>query len=122
MRTTIILIIFMFFASTAIARNTQTTIQIIMDDSGVLIEPSEADKYKMHMLVELKKLTRKRKFSRAHIDVISTSIGRTIWSGTPSDLKRKPVHALALVNSIKSVKENCNNLIGAFNELASAHP
>jgi len=114
-----IVILVFCFTSTAFAKGTTTTIQVIMDDSGVLIEPSEADKYKMHILSQLKKLTRKREFSHAQIDVISSSIGRTVWSGTPSDLKRKPVRALALVNAIKSVKENCNNLSGAFNELAS---
>jgi len=103
----------------AFAKGTNTTIQIIMDDSGVLINPVEADQYKMQLLSHLKKLTRKREFSRAHIDVISNSIGRTVWSGTPSDLKRKPVRALALVNAIKSIPENCNNLSGSFNELAS---
>ncbi len=114
-----LLILAFCISSTVLAKGTQTTIQIIMDDSGVLIEPNEADRYKMHMLSQLRKLTRKREFSHAHIDVISTSIGRTVWSGSPSDLKRKPVRALALVNSIKSVPDNCNNLPGAFNELAS---
>jgi len=73
----------------------------------------------MQLLSHLKQLTRKREFSRAHIDIISTSIGRTVWSGMPSDLKRKPVRALALVNAIKANAENCNNLSGSFNELAS---
>lgn len=114
-----LLIFIVCISNSAFATGTTTTIQIIMDDSGVLIEPSEAEQYKMQLLSHLKQLVRKREFSRAHIDVISTSIGRTIWSGTPSDLKRKPVRALALVNSIKSVPENCNNLVGAFNELAS---
>ena len=71
------------------------------------------------LLSHLKKLVRKRDFSRAHIDVISTSVGRTIWSGTPSDLKRKPQRSLALINRIKAVSENCNNLPGAFVELTS---
>jgi len=114
-----ILILVFCFVSTATAKGTKITIQVIMDDSGVLINPVEADQYKMQLLSHLKKLTRKREFSRAHIDVISSSIGRTIWSGSPSDLKRKPVRALALVNAIKSVPENCNNLSGSFNELAS---
>ncbi len=114
-----ILILVFCFASTATAKGTNTTIQVIMDDSGVLISPAEADQYKMQLLSHLKKLTRKRQYSRAHIDVISSSIGRTVWSGTPSDLKRKPARALALVNAIKSVPENCNNLAGSFNELAS---
>ncbi len=114
------LLIFTFcFSSGVYAKGTTTTIQVIMDDSGVLINPVEAEQYKMQMLSHLKQLTRKRQYSRAHIDVISSSIGRTVWSGTPSDLKRKPTRALALVNAIKTVPENCNNLSGSFNELAS---
>jgi len=115
----IILIIFMAFTPCAHAKGTNITIQIIMDDSGVLINPSEADQYKMQFLLHIKRLVRKRKFSTAHIDVISSSIGRTVWSGTPSDLKRKAARALALVNAVKSIPQNCNNLSGAFNELAS---
>lgn len=119
MKNTIVLFILLCISSSAFARGTTTTIQIIMDDSGVLIEPSEADKYKMHILSQLKNLTRKHEFSRAQIDVISSSIGRTFWSGTPSDLKRKPSRAQALVDAIKANLQNCNNLVGAFNELAS---
>ena len=119
MKTTISLLIILCFSMPVMARGTHTTIQLIIDDSGVLIVPADADKYKLLLLSHLKGLTRKREFARAHIDVISTSIGRTIWSGVPSDLKRKPERALELVNAIKSNPENCNNLPGAFMELAS---
>ena len=119
MKISITLLILFCFSTAVFARGTHTTIQIIIDDSGVLIDPIEADKYKLLLLSHLKGLTRKREFARAHIDVISTSIGRTIWSGVPSDLKRKPERALALVNAIRSNPENCNNLPGAFMELAS---
>ncbi len=120
MRKAIILLVILFcFSLEVAARGTQTTIQIIIDDSGVLIDATDADQYKLVLLSHLKRLTRKREFARAHIDVISTSIGRTIWSGTPGDLKRKPERALALVNAIKSISENCNNLPGAFLELGS---
>lgn len=116
---TAIILALCFSSSVFAARNSQTTIQIIMDDSGVLIEAESADQYKLGMLSHIKILVRKREFANAHIDVISTSIGRTIWSGRPNDLKRNPERALALVNSIKSIPENCNNLPGAFVELAS---
>lgn len=86
----------------AYAKTSHTTLQIIMDDSGVLIHSKEADKYKLGLLSHIKDLVRKREYANAHIDVISTSIGRTIWSGLPSDLKRKPERALALVESIKT--------------------
>lgn len=119
MKKTILLFIILCFSSGVFARGTHTTIQIIMDDSGVLIDAKSADRYKLVLLSHIKRLVRKREFARSHIDVISSSIGRTIWSGTPSDLKRKPQRALALVNSIKSNAKNCNNLPGAFVELTS---
>ncbi len=119
MKTKIALLIILCFSMPVMARGTHTTIQLIIDDSGVLIDPIDADQYKLVLLSHIKGLTRKREFARAHIDVISTSIGRTIWSGVPSDLKRKPERALELVNAIKSNPENCNNLPGAFMELAS---
>jgi len=114
------LILILGFTNPASAQQVQeTTIQIIMDDSGVLIDAEEADQFKMQLFSQMKKLVRKREFSKAHIDVISTSTGRTVWSGTPSDLKRQPERALALVNAIKSSPENCNNIPGAFAELSS---
>lgn len=107
------------FSSMAFARGSSTTIQLIIDDSGVLIEAEIAYQYKLALLGHLKQLTRKRELANAHIDVISTSLGRTIWSGTPSDLKRKPERALKLVDSIKANPSNCNNLPGSFVELES---
>jgi len=103
----------------AFARGSSTTIQIIIDDSGVLVDSQNADKYKLVLLGHLKQLTRKREFGAAHIDVISTSIGRTVWSGAVSDLKRKPARALALIESIKTNIESCNNLPASFAELKS---
>ncbi|MCF6251100.1 MAG: hypothetical protein L3J75_07500 [Methylococcaceae bacterium] len=112
-----ILIIAMCFCTNAYAKGTHTTIQIIMDESGVLIDADEAEKYKMVMLSHLKLMTRKREFANAHIDVISTSLGRTVWSGTPGDLKRKTERALKLVESVKANPKNCNNLASAFLEI-----
>lgn len=119
MKNIFIILLALGFVPSVYAKGTTTTIQIIMDDSGVLIDAKVADQYKLALLGHLKQFTRKREFARAHIDVISTSLGRTIWSGTPSDLKRKPVRALALVESIKSKTENCNNLPSAFTEVQS---
>jgi len=116
-----LLIGLMIFSSCtgAFARGSSTTIQLIIDDSGVLVDSQNADKYKLVLLGHLKRLTRKREFATAHIDVISTSIGRTVWSGTPSDLKRKPARAIALIESIKTNLESCNNLPASFAELKS---
>ncbi|MES9993994.1 MAG: hypothetical protein ABW098_18750 [Candidatus Thiodiazotropha sp.] len=107
-------------ASQALAANrSETTIQLIMDDSGVLVEAETAYDYKLAILGSLKGLTRKREFAKAHIDVISTTLGRTVWSGTPGDLKRNKARSLALVESIKADPARCNNLSGAFIELKS---
>jgi len=108
------------FTSGAHARGSTITLQIIMDDSGVLLDSEVGDKYKHEKLLpHIKLLVRRREFAHAHIDVISTSRARTIWSGSPLDLKRKPRRALNLVNSIKATPESCNNLPGAFDELTS---
>jgi len=116
---TIILCLALCFSSNVLAKKTSTTLQIIFDTSGVLIDVKQAEKYKLLILTHLKQLTRKRELAHAHIDVISSSIGRTVWSGTPSDLKQKPARALALVNAIKAKSENCNNLSGSFAEVKS---
>ena len=65
------------------------------------------------------KLTRKRREATAHIDVISTSYGRTVWSGTPQDLKRRHEQQQELIDKIASDDKRCNNLPGAFDELKS---
>ncbi len=107
------------FSASAFARGSSTTLQIIMDDSGVLVDAENAYKYKLVFLGQLKKLIKKNEYSKAQIDVISTSKGRTIWSDTVSNLKRKPERAQMLVDSLKAAPENCNNLSGAFSELES---
>lgn len=119
MRHLLTLILILCFTPDVFAKNSQTTIQIIFDDSGVLIEAENADQYKILLLSHIRKLVRKRKFANSHIDVISSSIGRTIWSGVPMDLKRKPARALALIEAIKTKSENCNNLPASFQELSS---
>jgi hypothetical protein len=101
------------------AKDPDTTFQIIMDDSGVLVDAENAYKYKLVILAQLKDLIKINEYSKAQIDVISTSKGRTIWSGTVSNLKREPERAQKLVDSIKAAPENCNNLSGAFSELTS---
>jgi hypothetical protein len=101
------------------AAEATTAIEILMDDSGVLQSPKEASPYEMALLAHIKKLARRRSAAKAHIDVISTSYGRTVWTGTPQDLKRNGERAQDLVGKIAFGKERCNNLPGAFDELKS---
>lgn len=119
MKNLIIITLAICLSSSVYARGSSTTIQIIMDDSGVLIDAESANQYKLLLLSHIKKLVRKRKFAKSHVDVISSSIGRTIWSGVPMDLKRKPARALALIEAIKTKPENCNNIPASFQELSS---
>jgi hypothetical protein len=108
------------FASTlASAQDAQIAIEILVDESGVLQHSEEAANYKMAILAHLKALTRKRRGAKAHIDVIATSYGRTVGTGTPQDLKRNAQQAQELVDKIASDYKRCNNLPGAFDELKS---
>ena len=93
-------------------------VEVLFDDSGVLTDPERAKNYKLLLLGHLKGLTRKRRYANARIDVISTSFGRSVWIGSPRDLKRGP-HAEALIPHTESHKNYCNNLPGAFAELQS---
>lgn len=101
------------------APKSTTAIQIIMDDSGVLQSPENAQRARMMILGHLKGFTRKRALAHARMDVISTSYGRTVWSGIPLELKRNAARAQDLVQKTAARHDACNNLPGAFDELKS---
>ncbi|MCB9987719.1 MAG: hypothetical protein H6868_00095 [Rhodospirillales bacterium] len=105
----------MLASTLAAAAEPRVAIEVIVDDSGVLSQPKKADEYKLQLLGHLKELRKKRRFAKARIDVISSSYGRSVWIGTPSDLKGP--RAAPLVDAVKVRSENCNNLPGAFAEL-----
>lgn len=109
------------FATNAYARQPETdrAIEIIIDDSGVLQHPEDARPYVMSILSQVKRLSRRRDGAYVQIDVISTSYGRTVWTGTPHDLRRNPARAQALVDNTEASGTRCNNLPGAFAELQS---
>lgn len=107
------------FSPLALAGKSIVGIQIVMDDSGVLQNPEDAQHYKMAMFAGIQRLARRRSLAHAHIDLISTSYGRTVWSGTPLELKRYPARAQELLDKSKSDASRCNNLPGAFAELKS---
>lgn len=99
------------------AKPTEITVQLIIDDSGVLLEGPLAQTNKLKLLGHLKALLKKRSFSQARLEVISTSKGRTVWSGSLRDLKARAVRQKDLVEAIQAQKNRCNNLGGAFEEL-----
>ena len=94
-------------------------LELIIDDSGVLLDAGSAQTTKMMLLAHVKALATKRAGAHAKINVISTSLGRTVWSGTPLELRRDPLRAQALVDAITADPARCNNLPGAFAELRS---
>lgn len=94
-------------------------IELVIDESGVLLDAEQAARYKLMLLAHLKALAAKRTGANTKIEVISTSLGRTIWSGTPLTLRRDPVRAQELVEAISADPARCNNLPGAFRELES---
>lgn len=114
----LILAMLVAFAAPSFAQE-RIAIELLIDDSGVLLDPQEAQSYKLMLLAHLKALAVKRAGANARIEVISTALGRTIWSGTPLMVRRDPERAQALVNAVTSDPGRCNNLPGAFLELKS---
>ena len=94
-------------------------VELVMDDSGVLLDAQEARPAAMMLLAHLKALATKRAGANATVEVISTSLGRTVWSGTPLSIRRDPARAQALVDAVTPDAQRCNNLPGAFLELKS---
>lgn len=94
-------------------------IELLIDDSGVLLDADAAQAHKLLLLSHLKALATKRAGANARVEVISTSYGRTVWSGTPLSIRRDPVRAQELVDAVAADPGRCNNLPGAFAELRS---
>lgn len=105
--------------STPVIAQERIAIELLIDDSGVLLDAEAAQSHKLLLLSHLKALATKRAGANAKIEVISTAYGRTVWSGTPLAIRRDPTRAQALVDSIKADPGRCNNLPGAFAELRS---
>lgn len=99
----------------SLAQSREIAFEIVMDDSGVLTDAAEAEKYKLSMLGHLKALNNIRRFSQARIDVISTAYGRSMWIGSPRDLNSP--RAAELLDYIQPKLDQCNNLEGAFKAL-----
>lgn len=94
-------------------------IELLIDDSGVLLNADAAQSYKLLLLSHLKALATKRSGANAKLEVISTAYGRTVWSGTPLAIRRDPARAQELVDAVSADPGRCNNLPGAFAELRS---
>lgn len=114
-----ILLALLVAVSTPILAQERIAIELLIDDSGVLLEADAAKSHKLLLLSHLKALATKRSGANAKVEVISTSYGRTVWSGTPLAVRRDPGRAQALVDAIASDPGRCNNLPGAFAELRS---
>jgi hypothetical protein len=97
------------------AAEDKVAIQVLMDDSGTLSSPAQAQEYKLLLFGFLQELRKRRDTQDARIDVISTSLGRSVWVGSPSDLRT--ARAESLVSAIEAKPDHCNNLPGAFAEL-----
>lgn len=93
-------------------------IEVIIDDSGTLTEPEKAQAFKLQLFAHLQNLRKKRRYASARIEVISTAYGRSVWIGTPRDLKGS--RASTLVPKIEAHADYCNNLPGAFSELETS--
>jgi len=113
---TIFVLVVGFGATDVKAQESKVGIQLIIDESGVISDPEEAGIFKMRLLAQLKSLLRKRDYATARLDVISTSMGRTLWVGELAELKDIE-RAEELIEVIETKPNHCNNLGAAFREL-----
>lgn len=113
------LLVLLVALSTPVLAQERIAIELLIDDSGVLLDADPAQSHKLLLLSHLKALSTKRAGANAKVEVISTSYGRTVWSGTPLAIRRDPARAQELVDAIASDPGRCNNLPGAFAELRS---
>ena len=72
--------------STPVLAQERIAVELLIDDSGVLLEADAAQAHKLLLLSHVKALATKRSGANAKVEVISTSYGRTVWSGTPNSL------------------------------------
>lgn len=103
-------------ASQAAPGTGTVAIQLVFDDSGVLMEADRAKEQKLRILSHLLSMTRARRYAEARIDLISTSAGRSLWIGTPADLKGGP-QTDRMLSLLDAHPDHCNNLPAAFAEL-----
>ncbi|MCB1839088.1 MAG: hypothetical protein KDI61_02345, partial [Alphaproteobacteria bacterium] len=96
---TLALLVCLLAAGPVLAQE-RIAVELVMDDSGVLLDAQEARPAAMMLLAHLKALATKRAGANATVEVISTSLGRTVWSGTPLSIRRDPARAQALVDAV----------------------
>ena len=114
-----LILTFLLIVSIPAFAQERIALELLIDDSGVLLDAQEAHSYKLMLLAHLKALATRREGANARIEVISTALGRTVWSGTPLTLRRDPARAIDLVEAITADPARCNALPGAFRELQS---
>ena len=114
-----LILTFLLIVSIPAFAQERIALELLIDDSGVLLDAQEAHSYKLMLLAHLKALATRREGANARIEVISTALGRTVWSGTPLTLRRDPARAQELVEAVTADPARCNALPGAFRELQS---
>jgi len=113
------LLVLLVALSTSALAQERIAVELLIDDSGVLLDGDAAQSHKFLLLSHLKALATKRAGANAKVEVISTAFGRTVWSGTPLAIRREPARAQELVDAVTADPGRCNNLPGAFAELRS---
>lgn len=114
----VLLVLLVALSMPALAQE-RIAVELLIDDSGVLLDADAAQPHKFLLLAHLKALATKRAGANAKVEVISTAFGRTVWSGTPLAIRRDPARAQELVDAVTADPGRCNNLPGAFAELRS---
>jgi len=93
---------------------------IVADDSGTIMHEKEFKQIKNLLWGKLQDLRMILEYQHAAIEVITTSGGKTVWSGTVKDLRntlRRQGRAKDLVEATKAVANRCNDLEAAFSTL-----
>lgn len=92
-----------------------TTIQILIDDSGLMRKPKDAQAYKNALISHLSKLPGSN-MNKAHVDVISLTSATNIFSSKAYDLKKSGLK----LSKLSAQKPNgCSNLSASFARLKS---
>ena len=90
---------------------------IIVDDSGTIQNEKTFEGIKSRLWSKLQDLRMILEYQNAEIEVIVSSSGESVWSGTVKDLRNtlwRKGRAKALIADTQSVSNRCNDLSAAF--------
>ncbi len=88
---------------------------VLVDYSGTNWSLEEFEVLKEQFMVQLSKLQGNYFYQFASVDVIETSSGRLVWSGSISEIQSD--RGKVLKEAISSAATNCNSLASAFGTL-----